>query len=211
MTQDIKKSEAESSGEQTTREDSVEPAAVEGSDPQASEVQRLLQQLATKEQEAKNHYDQFLRKTAELENFKKRILREKDEAIRFANETFLKDLLPVLDNLERAVSHAAAGGNGQPLLEGVELVLKGLLDLLNKYGVVQISALGQLFDPGKHEAMAHVESEEHSPNTVVEEHHKGYILSDRLLRPALVSVAKAIKTKEKKNTRHEVENDPGDD
>ena len=91
------------------------------------------------------------------------------------------------------------------------MVLKGLLDVLAKHGVTQISAVGQPFDPSKHEAMAQVESECHQPNCVVEELHKGYVLRDRLLRPALVSVSKPSKTREKKNAERKVENDPSDD
>ena len=167
--------------------------------------------MAAKELEAKTNYDRFLRQVAELDNFKKRTARERDDAIRFANEAMIKDLLPVVDNLERAVAHAAGGGNGKPIVEGVEMVLKGLLDVLGKHGVTQISALGQSFDPSKHEAMAQVESESHEPNAVIDELHKGYMLRDRLLRPALVSVAKAPETREKKNDDSKVENDRSDD
>jgi len=179
--------------------------------PPGADLDSLRQELAAKELEAKTNYDRFLRQVAELDNFKKRTARERDDAIRFANEAMIKDLLPVVDNLERAVAHAAGGGNGKPIVEGVEMVLKGLLDVLGKHGVTQISALGQSFDPSKHEAMAQVESESHEPNAVVDELHKGYMLRDRLLRPALVSVAKAPETREKKNGDSKVENDPGDD
>lgn len=164
----------------------------------ALESEKLRQQLEAKESEAKEIYDRFLRQAAELENFKKRVAREKAEAIRYANEGLVRDLLPILDNLERAVEHAKGGGNGKPLLEGIEMVLRGFLEVLSKYGVTQISAMGEMFDPEKHEAIAQVESEEHRPNVVVEEHHKGYYLLDRLLRPSLVSVAKIPETKEKK-------------
>ncbi len=164
----------------------------------ALESEKLRQQLEAKELEAKEIYDRFLRQAAELENFKKRVAREKAEAIRYANEGLVRDLLPTLDNLERAVEHAKGGGNGKPLLEGIEMVLRGFLEVLSKYGVTQISAMGEMFDPEKHEAIAQVESEEHRPNVVVEEHHKGYYLLDRLLRPSLVSVAKIPETKEKK-------------
>jgi len=178
---------------------------------QESELGKLRQQLYTKDQEAKNNYDRFVRQTAELENFKKRSAREKDEAIRFANEALVKDLLPVVDNLERAITHAQGGGNGKPLVEGVEMVLRGLLDVLSKHGVEQISALGKPFDPQKHEAMNQIESETHEPNTVMAEHHKGYLFKDRLLRPALVSVAMSLKTRGKKNGTTKVENGPTDD
>lgn len=176
-----------------------------------SELDKLREQLKAKEQEAKVNHDRFLRQAAELENFKKRIQREKEEATRYANETLIRDLLPVLDNLERAVEHAKGGGNGEPLVEGVEMVLKGFLDVLNKHGVTQVSAVGERFDPERHEAMAQVESDSHEPNTVVEEYHKGYLLLERLLRPSLVSVAKPSESKEKKKENDEVENDQGDD
>lgn len=175
--------------------------------PVESEIAALKQQL----EEARSNYDRLLRQTAELDNFKKRTARERDEAVRLANEGLIKDLLPVIDNLERAVAHASGGGNGKPLVEGVELVLRGLLDTLTKHGVVQISAIGQPFDPSKHEAMAQVESDDHEPNSIVEELQKGYILRDRLLRPALVSVAKTSKSNEKKNDEGQVENGQDDD
>jgi len=206
-----KKMEGEAEVEQAPRTESAEPASAEAADNLESELSKLRQQLEIKEQEAKNNYDRFLRQAAELENFKKRATRERDEAIRFANEYLIKDLLPVLDNLERAVAHAKGGGNGKPLVEGVDMVLKGLIDVLSKHGVAPIEAVGQPFDPAIHEAMAQVESEDHPANTVVEEHHKGYLFHERLLRPALVSVAKAPKVKEKKNAAGEVENGPRDD
>jgi len=176
-----------------------------------SELDKLREELAAKEAEAKNNYDRFLRQVAELDNIKKRATRDREEISRFANEALIKDLLPVVDNLERAVAHASGGGNGKPLVEGVEMVLKGLLDVLAKFGVTQISAVGEPFDPSKHEAMAQVETDHHEPNSVVEELHKGYLLRDRLLRPALVSVAKSSKTREKKNEDGTVENESGDD
>jgi molecular chaperone GrpE len=177
----------------------------------AAELAKLREQLQAKEKEANENYDRYLRQVAELENFRKRANREKQEAIRFANEALVKDLLPVVDNLERAVTHAKGGGNGKPLVEGVEMVLRGLFDILGKHGVVPIAAVGERFDPEKHEAMAQIESGTYEPNTVVEEHHKGYLLRDRLLRPALVSVAKAPKSQGKKNNGDQVENEPGDD
>lgn len=177
----------------------------------ASEVERLRAELDLKEKQARENYDRLLRQAAELENFKKRAAREKGETIRFANEELIKDLLPVVDNLERAVDHAKGGGNGQPLLEGIEMVLKVLVDTLGKYGVKQISAMGEKFDPERHEAIAQVEDQEHEPNTVVVEHHKGYYLLDRLLRPALVSIAKPPETKDKKRNDEEVEKGGNDD
>jgi molecular chaperone GrpE len=153
-------------------------------------IRELEEEVARWENEAKAAEDRFVRERAELENFKKRTAREREESIRYGNETLLRDLLPVLDNLERALDHANTGGNGQPLLEGVNLVLGGFLDVLGRHGVKTIVALGELFDPSRHEAMEQVESDEHKPNTVVREHQKGYVLHDRLIRPALVGVSK---------------------
>jgi molecular chaperone GrpE len=160
------------------------------------ECERLRRQLDAKELEAKESYDRLLRQAAELENYKKRVAREKAEAIRYANESLVKDLLPVLDNLERALDHAKGGGNGKPLLDGIEMVLKNFLETLGKHGVNQVSAVGEAFDPNKHEAIAQVTTEQHAPNTVVQEHHKGYYILDRLLRPAQVSVAKPPENKD---------------
>jgi molecular chaperone GrpE len=176
-----------------------------------AELTDLRQQLVAKEGEAKDNYDRFVRQTAELDNFKKRASREREDGIRFANEVLIKDLLPIVDNLERAVAHASGGGNGKPLIEGVEMVLKGFLDVLSKHGVSQIVAIGQSFDPAKHEAMAQLDSEDHPPNSVIDEHQRGYYYRDRLLRPALVTIAKGLKTNEKKNEPGKVENDPTDD
>ena len=206
MTEESKDNQDEIKVDEPTPE-----SAAENAQSTSAEVENLRQALAAKELEAKNNYDRFLRQVADLENFKKRSAREREDVSRFANEALIKDLLPVVDNLERAVAHASGGGNGKPIVEGVEMVLKGLLDVLAKQGVTQISAVGEPFDPAKHEAMAQVESDVHEPNCVVEEVHKGYALRDRLLRPALVSVAKPSKTREKKNGEGKVENDPSDD
>jgi len=179
-------------------------------DPEA-EVTELRLQLTAKEEEAKNNYERYIRQVAELDNFKKRAVREREESARFANETLVKDLLPVIDNLERAITHASSGDNGKLLVEGVDLVLKGFLDTLAKHGVQPVAAVGLAFDPTQHDALAQIESAEHPPNTVIEQHQKGYLMRDRLLRPALVTVSKALISQEKKNEAGEVENNQADD
>jgi molecular chaperone GrpE len=191
--------------------DQAEAAESDAGEEKPAELAQIRQQLEAKEKEAQANYDRYLRQVAELENYKKRTARDKEETARLANESLMKDMLPIVDNLERAVAHAQGGGNGKPLVEGVEMVLRGLIDMLGKHGLVQISAVGQPFDPERHEAMAQVESVSHAPNTVVEEYHKGYLLFDRLLRTALVSVAKTPETKEKKNDGTEVEKGSADD
>jgi len=160
-----------------------------GDDPEAR-LRSLEQELAAARAEAAQNHDRWLRERADLENVKRRAARERDDTVKYANERVLKDLLPVIDNLERAVEHAQGGGNGHPLVEGVALVLKEFRNVLEKHGVTRIETKGAAFDPAHHEAMAQVESAEHEPNAVVAEHQAGYRLNDRLLRPALVTVAK---------------------
>jgi molecular chaperone GrpE len=193
----------------STNKGSVEQgAAVEES---FSELALIREQLKIKEEEANNNYERYIRQTAEIENFKKRALRDKEDAIRYANEILVKELLPVVDNLERAISHAKSAGEGGSLVEGVEMILKGLFDALGKHGVSQVAAVGEPFNPQLHEAMAQVESDSVTPNTVLEEHQKGYLLRDRLIRPALVTVVSAAKSNAKKNHNDPVENTPIDD
>jgi len=152
-------------------------------------VERLTKELAEKTAEAARNWELYLRERAETENFKKRMQREKGEALRFAVEPLVRDLIPVLDNLERAVDHAASGGNGQPLLEGVRLVLKNALDVLERHGVARIEAAGGPFDPSRHEAMVQIPDASRAPNQVVEQFAPGYTLHDRLLRAAKVGVS----------------------
>ena len=201
---------AEESKKSDLRSDSAEEIVDSPSERQ-DELAEMRDKLQAKEKESEENYARYLRQVAEVDNFKKRVNREKEDAIRYANESLIKDILPVIDNLERAIAHAQGGGNGKPLVEGVEMVLRGLLDVFSKHGVVQVPAVGEVFDPGKHEAMAQVESSQYQPNTVMNEHHRGYLLRDRLLRPALVTIAKAPQGKEGKNGQSEVEKGPGDD
>ena len=210
MTEEIK-SDSEATVDSQIENQAEPSGGAECASPPTAELAVLREQLEAKKQEAKENYDRYLRQIAEIENYKKRNARERDDAIRFANEMLLKDLLPIIDNLERAVNHAASGENGKTLVEGVEMVLKGFIDTLAKFGVSQIDAVGQPFDPSKHEAIAQVVSDVNEPNSVVEELHKGYMFRDRLLRAALVSVAKPPESKEKKNDIGQVENNPSDD
>ncbi|MBI4516941.1 MAG: nucleotide exchange factor GrpE [Deltaproteobacteria bacterium] len=169
-------------------EDQPKPEPPDAPAPE-SELEQVKAALAQKEGEAKEHYDRYLRAAADLDNFRKRSQRERAELMRFAQEPLIRDLLPVVDNLERAVSHAQGGGDGQQLIEGVSLVLLGLLDLLAKHGVARIDAGGQLFDPARHEALARVELPDEEPNRVVEQYQPGYLLHERLLRAAQVTVS----------------------
>ncbi len=110
--------------------------------------------------------------------------------MRIQKEALLRELLTIVHTLERAVEAARGGGNGKPIVEGVEMVLRTMHDFLRNQGVTQVSAIGQPFDPSRHEAVGQVESSAHQPNTVVEEFNRGYQIGDRTLRPARVTVAK---------------------
>jgi molecular chaperone GrpE len=165
------------------------PSLAPGADETpAQTIERLSAALAEKTAEAARNWDQYLRERAETENFKKRMQREKSEALRFAVEPLVRDLLPVIDNLERAVDHAASGGNGQPLLDGVRLVLKSALEVLERHGIRRVDADGP-FDPARHEAVARVPDPQREPNQVVQQFEPGYSLHDRLIRAAKVSVS----------------------
>jgi molecular chaperone GrpE len=144
----------------------------------------------TPQEELQIFQDKYLRLAAEFENYKRRAQRDQSDSIRFGNESLLINLLPIIDNLERAIQCAIDAGTNGPLLEGVELTHKQFLETVGKVGVRQISSKGNPFDPAVHQAVTQVESEHMAPNTVVEEFQKGYFLHDRILRPAMVSVAK---------------------
>ncbi len=161
----------------------------EGKD-ERKEVEELRQKLQEKEKEAKENYDRYLRVAADFENYKKRAAKEKEDYVRFGNEDLIKAILPFIDNLERAVSHAEKVHETGVMIEGVRLILQQILQALNKFGVSSFESVGKPFDPTKHEAMLVVETDQHEPNQVVEEFQKGYLLRDRLLRPATVSVSK---------------------
>lgn len=151
----------------------------------------LLEQIAGKDKEIAELKDKYLRALADTENVRKRMRQQNEDAVRLQREGLLRDLLPITDNLERAVDAARGGGNGKPIVEGVEMVLRSLLDFLRNHGVVPRESVGQPFDPQFHEAVDHVESGKHPPNTVISEFHRGYQVGERVLRPARVAVAKA--------------------
>ena len=142
------------------------------------------------QEELQIYQDKYIRLAAEFENYKRRAQRDQSDAIRYSNESLLKNLLSTLDNLERAIQCGKDAGATGSLLEGVELTHKQFLETVGKLGVRQVSSTGSLFDPNMHQAVAQVESETVEPNMVVEEFQKGYFLHDRILRPAMVTVAK---------------------
>jgi molecular chaperone GrpE len=147
-----------------------------------------------------DYEDEYLRKRAELDNFKKRIEREKADYLDYANVELIKLILPSIDNLERALTHSGEDSEIETLKQGIELTLKDLQGALKKFGLNHIKAEGTRFDPTLHEAISQVESTEHDDGTVTKELQKGYQLKDRLIRPALVVVSQKPSEASEDNT-----------
>ena len=155
----------------------------------SSDVLAIQQALTSKTEELKALNDKYLRLAAEFDNYKRLAQRDQRDQIRFGNEQLLKELLPVVDNLERAIKAAKNGGNGEALVQGVELTLKQLVGSLTKFGVQPMQTVGQPFDPSGHQAVASVPSDRVPEQHVVEEFQRGYRLHDRILRAAMVTVS----------------------
>jgi molecular chaperone GrpE len=150
----------------------------------------LLQEINEFREKSEKNYDQYLRAQAEMENILKRNKKDKEEWIKYSNETLIKELLTVIDNLEKAIAHSGDDKSVQALREGVELTLKGLKSTLAKSGLEEISSIGKPFDPNFHHAVSEQEDENVEPGTVLSEFQKGYILHQRLIRPAMVIISK---------------------
>lgn len=151
-------------------------------------ISQLEGLLAAKENECRENWDRFLRERADLENYRKRTSREKEELLNYGTKSMIEEILPVVDSLERALSHVDENGDSA-LVEGIRMTHGMLISTLKKFGVSPVEAAGAPFDPAFHQAMAQIPSDQHPPNTVVEEFQKGYMIKDRLLRPAMVSVS----------------------
>src|SRR4030043_767044 len=152
-----------------------------------SELLKLAKELKEK---SEKDYDRFLRAQAECDNIIKRNKKEKEEWIKYSNETLIKDLLPVIDNLERAISHATDANSADALREGIELILMGLKDALAKSGLGEVKATGNTFNPCLHHRVSTREDTEVEAGIVLDELQKGYTLNKRLIRPAMVVLSK---------------------
>jgi len=182
----------------------------ESSDAAEARCHELQTQLEEKEKELAELKDKYLRALADGENARKRIRQQSEESVRIQKEGVLRDLLPIVDNLERAVGAAREGASDTGVIvDGVKMVLRSLLDFLKAQGVVPIVSAGQPFDPARHEAVDQVTSDTYPPNTVVNEFHRGYLIGDRVLRPASVTVAKGFSDQRNNGEpgTSEVEND----
>ena len=193
-----KKKPADTDSEKEAPESKIEetdpPEADDAKDNRKESVRALEEKLDEAKQEAAQSHDRFLRAAADFENYKKRTSREMEDLRKYANESLLRDLLAAVDNLERAIQSSNDGdrnGDSGGIVEGVEMTLKEMLKILDKYQVKPITAVDQPFDPAFHQAFMTEESGDHTENTVLKEFQKGYTLHDRLLRPAMVVVSKS--------------------
>ncbi len=174
-------------------DEALNPNTFDGLDPDSGEtlsapLEASPGQLAAKEEELKALNDKYLRLAAEFDNYKRLAQRDQRDQIRFGNEHLLKELLPVVDNLERAIKAAKGAKSSEGLVQGVDLTLKQLQGVPGKFGVQSIPTMGQPFDPSGHQAVATVPSSQVPDQHVVEEFQRGYRLHDRILRPAMVTV-----------------------
>lgn len=176
---DIKDKEKKRGG--IDREAKTEPA-----DP----IKEMEAKLETAEQEAKENYDRFLRVSAEFENYKKRSAREMSEFRKFSNESLIKEMLSVVDNLERALDSSRSDKQADTgLVQGVDMTLKEILNIFEKFSVKPVESLGKPFDPAFHQAVMQEETDGHPENIVTNEMQKGYMMHDRLIRPSMVAVS----------------------
>ena len=169
-------------------EPAVETKETAGADQEAEKT--IEAELEETRQKLLESQENILRLAAEFENTKKRLTRERETSLKYAEENILKELLPGIDNIERAMDQGPGANSVESLLEGVEMTRNGLLATLEKFGVKPIASVGEPFDPNIHEAVAMEETEEMEPNRVLKEFQKGYMYKDRLLRAAKVIVSK---------------------
>jgi len=154
------------------------------------QLKEIQEEAETAKQEAKETYDRFLRVSAEFENYKKRSAREMDDLRKYANQSLIKEMLAVVDNLERALNSSSSNSTKDKCMaDGVSLTLKEILKVFEKFNVKPIESAGKPFDPKFHQAMMQEETDDYPENTVITELQKGYMIHDRLLRPSMVVVA----------------------
>jgi molecular chaperone GrpE len=178
--------------EQIAEEDTLQEAPAQEDVTEEVPREEILQnRIAELEAANADLKDQMLRRQAELENYRKRLIRDKEEAVQYANESLIRDLLGFLDNMERALAAGKSGGDVKGLVEGFEMTQNQLLSTLDKnWGLKAIESVGQEFDPALHEACMMAVDESLDKETVLEEFQKGYTLHGRVIRPAKVKIGK---------------------
>ena len=177
--------------EEQVAEENTEEEVQEDQTEEVSQEEILQAKVAELEAANAELKDQMLRRQAELENYRKRLIRDKEEAVQFANESLIRDILGFLDNMERALTAAKNGGDVNALIEGFEMTQNQLLSTLDKnWGLKAIESVGQEFNPSLHEACMMTVDENLDKETVLEEFQKGYTLHDRVIRPSKVKIGK---------------------
>src|SRR3989338_825313 len=174
-----------------SQESGMDPSLLSGQTPDEGQGEK-----ETSSEIAEDYKEKFVRLYADFENFKKRILREKEELTQYANERILREIITIKDHIERALSHVGPETSVKKIQHGLELIHKELGNLLKRFNCCEISAVGKPFDPQYHEAIHQEQNPKFKPGAVTQEHQKGYTFSGRLLRPARVSVA--VETAESK-------------
>jgi len=191
----VTQSAADENPENSNQPVDVTPETETGKTLEAPVEQDLQAALEEARAKANENWERFLRATAEQDNIRKRAERDIDHARKFAVEKFAKDLIEVLDSLDLGLQSAEKADDVETaeraVIEGVKLTRKVFVDALGKHGVVLIEAKGETFNPDRHEAMSAVPTADHAPNTIIDVVQRGYLLNDRVLRPAMVIVAQA--------------------
>ncbi|MGQ9469663.1 MAG: nucleotide exchange factor GrpE [Nitrososphaerales archaeon] len=162
-----------------------------------NELDELRKALKEEHDRAEEYLNRLKYLQADFENFQKRVDREMLELVKYGNERLILKLLNVTDDLERAIKSGKETDSKEALIEGVEMVLKGLKEVLKKEGLEEIDAIGKIFDPNLHEVIAHIETKDYPANTIIEEIRKGYLLNGKLIRPSMVKVALSLSEKGK--------------
>jgi molecular chaperone GrpE len=185
----------------------LEEEAPEEDEKELVSVEKLQEQLKKKDEELAEQKGDFLREKADLDNFRKRLVKDKEDSVQFANQRLLKELVQIDDNFSRALD--APNASLKTLREGIEIIQKQFTTFLKNQKVVPVEAMGKQFDPNLHEVMTQLESEEHEENTVIQEYSKGYTLNGRILCSAKVVISKipsstpTKKEEQKENTDKE--------
>jgi len=170
--------------------DKNEVASEASGEAEASSEAAAADPIAEAKAETLRFKEQWMRSAADFDNFRKRSRKELEDTRKAGREELLKDLLPVFDNLERAMTSAERATEVKPVSDGLKLVLRQFTDTLGRSGITKVPTVGQMFDPSMHEAIQQVESDEVAPGTVIAEVQPGYLQGDRLVRAAMVVVAK---------------------
>ena len=183
--------------EERTKSEESKPSEYEEIEAPESHEKELLNELEATKKQLDEEKDRCLRMGAEFDNFRKRTLRERDEFVKYANEKLILELIDILENLERGLENVKKSENKDKLIEGMELIYKQFKNVLEKNGLVPIKAMGEKFDPYKHEAMMQTLTDEHEDGTVLEEFGRGYMLNNKVIRYSKVRVSKKKEPEDK--------------